>query len=113
MKLRTGGWRENEDLPSGTIIPGEVVAAWPLPNRLAMSNQGRIRFFMSETEALELAPVMAEQLQSATAQALHEAEEAREAAETGQPTALAIRMAAVRAAKALKGRPYYGMGPAE
>jgi hypothetical protein len=102
MILRKGGWRENEQLPSGTIIPGDVVAAWPITNRMAMANQGRIRYFMSPAEAEAMAPMMQEQIQESTALALHEAAEERESQLTGQPTSMAIRMAALRAAKAMK-----------
>jgi hypothetical protein len=102
LRLRTGGWRENEELPSGTIIPGEIVSTWPISNRTAMQSAGRIRYFLSEAEAMDLAPTMADQVQTATAHAIHDAEEAREAAELGQLTRGQIQAAAMRAAKALK-----------
>lgn len=100
MVLRAGGWRENEELPSGTIIPGEVSSAWPLTNRLAMSSSGHVRYFMSPREAEEMAPVLQEQLTENPAMAMHDAAHVQE-----NPEGLsegAARAARMRAAKALK-----------
>lgn len=73
-----------------------------MPNRIALSNTGQIRYFMSPAEAEQMAPILAEQIATSPAMAMHDAREAAEAAETGKPTPQQIHMAAMRAAKELK-----------
>lgn len=51
IRLRQGDWRVGENLAPGTFVPAEVVAAWPLPNRLALSSSGFIRYFQTPAEA--------------------------------------------------------------
>lgn len=53
LKLRSGGWREGEDLMPGTIVPGAVAGRWPIQNRLAMRENKFCRFFLSPEEAAE------------------------------------------------------------
>lgn len=52
MTLRTGGWRENEELPVGTIVPADITRKWPLANRIALEGAAYVRFFVSPDEAV-------------------------------------------------------------
>ena len=100
MLLRAGGWREGENLPPGTLIPGDVTSAWPLPNRMAMASTGVIRYFQSEAEVDSLAAEYMEQAQTAPHHAAHDAAEERRDLDLNRPKPDAF--AAARAAKALK-----------
>ena len=40
----------------GQFIPSDLVMTWPLRNRLAMGTSARVRYFVSEAEALEAFP---------------------------------------------------------
>lgn len=52
-KPLAGDWRVGETVPVGTLIPGEVVQTWPLPNRMAMERTNFVTFFQSPEEAEE------------------------------------------------------------
>lgn len=100
LKLRVGGWREGEDLMPGTVVPGDITSAWPLPNRLVLASGGFIRYFQTEAESNTMAEVYAEQIQHSPAHAQHDAAEERDNLE--HPQAKKDPFAAARAAKALK-----------
>lgn len=53
MKLRSGGWRENEELPVGTMVPAEVTSRWPLRNRIALETAAFVRYFVTPEEAAD------------------------------------------------------------
>ncbi len=57
---RAGGWRENELQVPGTVVPAEIVAKWPVANRLALRENKYVRYFVSPDEAAEAAVSIAQ-----------------------------------------------------
>lgn len=99
MTLRVGGWRENEELIVGTVIPGHVVAEWRLPNKLAMRENRMVRFFLSPEEAAEAGVHRAAEARANPMQASISAEDDRRQAKIDQ----LARARAIKAQKAFAG----------
>ncbi len=45
-----------KSIARGEFIPPEITMEWPLQNRLAMGTSARVRYFVSEGEALDAFP---------------------------------------------------------
>lgn len=64
MTLRTGGWRENEQLPIGTVVPAEITSRWPLRNRIALETASYVRYFQTADEAEQNSAAVAREVRA-------------------------------------------------